>query len=71
MNAVHMPPWDSDSGSHEEYPTIASSKPSKADKSTAKGEKAQRREQHRLQAMINGIVRQSPSAAAGAAGVQC
>ena len=68
MNAVHIPPWDSDSGSYEEYPTIASSKPSKADKGAAKGEKAHRKEQQRLQAMISGIVRLSPSPAARVAG---
>ena len=64
MNAVHIPPWDSDSGSYEEYPTIASLKPSKADKGAAKGDKAQRREQQQLQAMMNGMVRLSQSPAA-------
>ena len=71
MDAVHIPPWDSDSGFYEEYPTTALSKPSKADKGAAKCEKAQRKEQQRLQAMINGIVRLSPLPAARAAGALC
>lgn len=68
MDAVHIPPWDSNSGAYEEYPTIASSRPSKADKGAGKGEKTQRKEQQRLQAMINGVVRLSPLPAARAAG---
>lgn len=59
MDPLHIPPWDSSSGSFEEYPNASIFKAAASSKRVAKSEKSQRCEQGRLQKLINRVVRLS------------
>ena len=56
MDGLHIPAWDGTSGSFEEYPSAAAFPAANAVKGAGKSEKVLRREQERLQTMINGVV---------------
>lgn len=56
MDGLHIPAWDGTSGLFEEYPSAAAFPAAKAAKGAGKSEKILRREQERLQTMINGVV---------------
>ena len=56
MDGLYIPAWDGPSGLFEEYPSAAAFPAAKAAKGAGKSEKVLRREQERLQTMINGVV---------------
>lgn len=62
MDALHIPPWDSGSGPFEEYPAAASTEATNGAKKAAKSDKTLQKEQERLHAMINSVVRLSSPA---------
>ena len=66
MEGLHIPPWDIAGSSFQEYPKALPYTPAQRATDAAKSEKALRREQEKLNSMINGVVRLSATSSTAA-----